>query len=536
MNTIKAIILISILFPTTSYSNTQSMLEQTAEEIRLEALKSPSSFEGHPLPLAASWNVGLYPDTYGPKYQMSLIEKGHHILPWFHLDMPTGNTAIRVGEYYKEMNKASKLNLPITFVSSQWERVLSEESKYLRLPKESNPNTVDSKGIIQQKVSPIAPIKSWYQAGLQWTSTTRMRQLQTMYPTPPLVIFLSNNEHKQLAWKDANQDIRFVNKYGSGRRPEEIKSIFAKEWILKYRELQHGIRDGLKNTTWQTNSKFIAYNAFGTKEIGRWPNWGEYNLDTEEYVSPWPLAWDGVSVPFYTHNWDPSTDYNVWGPMVGAMNWVFMQKEAQALNPNLWFEVSIWDGNQPDRANDKRKFYSSEGHEYTPARYQGMVKYAMWLLRPRVVREYRHPYQTLSNTEAYFLKIVNAVDEVYTNQILKKFWQQGVLVANKEHEHPYTSNFITRYKNQDRWFLLDTDLDAKRPWNLYTIIPTFSIALQINEAPIREWLVYCFAPLDERQGVSIKIPDYKSVTVNCTNSGSYVHVQEKPNTLEVLAK
>jgi len=526
-----------ILFLSVFYSVAQGngLALETANEIRREALLPSSSKLGYPLPLIGHWNSGERPNTYEPKYQISLIEKGHHLLPWFHLDIPGMRSDIRIKHYYKpSINRAADLKLPISFTSSQWERVLTEDKKYLKLSGEINPNVVDRQGNVLKKVSPMGATNAWQEVGKKWTNRTVLKELQRIYPDPPLVLFVSNNEHKKLNWYDANQDYRYVARHGVNTSESEKKEVFAEEWIKLYRSLQQGIKDGLDSNLWKENARFVGYNAFNTSAMGRWPGWKKYSLETTEFISPWPRVWDGASPPFYTHNWDPSTDYNVWGPMVSAMNWVPMKDETYKINPEFWFELSIWDGNQPGKLNDKRRFYQLQGQHYDSKRYGGMVKYAMWLLRPRLVREFRNPDQTLKKTESYFMEIVNAVDSLYKNSLLEKFWRKGELVANNSFKHPYQDDIPATYKEKSRWFLLNTNYDAKKPWNLHTEIPVFCIALQLGKLPNREWLVYSFSPLGERNNVVVEIPDYKTVNINTYRGGAFYHIIEADHLVNLI--
>ncbi len=164
-----------------------------------------------------------------------------------------------------------------------------------------------------------------------------------------------------------------------------------------------------------------------------------------------------------------------------------------------------------------------------------MVKYAMWLLRPRVVREFRHTIQTLSTTEEYFKEIVNSVDNIYRNKVLKKFWRKGELVANNTTKHPYKYNLSDSYNNQKRWFLLNTNYDAKKPWNLHTQIPVFAIALKIGNTPNREWLIYTFSPLNYmKENIEVELPNYKSITINSSAIGLYYHIVEKDSSTRLI--
>ena len=150
----------------------------------------------------------------------------------------------------------------------------------------------------------------------------------------------------------------------------------------------------------------------------------EYSLYTSGRIDPKPLAWDGGSPSYYVFNWNESTDYTVFGPQVESMNWIFMLREALRLNPRFWFEISTWDGHEPEMENDKRKLYAKRGQRFTPERYGGMVQFGMWLLRPRAVREFRGWRDTLAQAEAFFLPIVEAVDRVHKGSILEQFWRR----------------------------------------------------------------------------------------------------------------
>jgi hypothetical protein len=151
----------------------------------------------------------------------------------------------------------------------------------------------------------------------------------------------------------------------------------------------------------------------------------------------------------------------------------------------------------------------------------------MWLLRPRVVREFRNHLSTVRRDEPYFMSVVNSVDRVHDDPILKKFWRKGQLVVNKKYLHPYQVNIPGEYGAVDRWFLLDTDLDPKRPWDLNTVIPVFALAMVMGEKPNREWLIYAHSPLKDRNNVQITVPGYGQITVNVSAEGSFYSVKEK---------
>jgi hypothetical protein len=531
---------------THSNAQTPSAIQQTADEIRTEALRKNNDPAGHALPLLASWNTGTYPGARGfdPAYQIGLIEQEHHILPSAALpnissdaggDKGADESAIEKNRAYYEtpLKRAAELKLPITLLSTQWERLLSDDKEYFDLPPDQNPNVVTPDGKIENKVSPFGPVELWREVGAKWASSPLMKQVEEWYPNPPLVVLLSNNEHRKLTWKDVEQDARYLKKYGKGRSDAFKRQVVADGWIERYRALQEGMRDAL-TPSWRSKVLFVGYNAFGGPAFGRWPGWIDYSLSTPGRIDPDPLMWDGGTPSYYTDNWNPSTDFRVMSPQIQSMNWIFMQKQALQLNPNFWFGFSIWDGHN-GKDDDKRLYYEKLGQTYNPSRYAGFAQFGLWLLRPRVLREYRNWPESATEMEPWFLALAGDVDRIYRNDTLKYFWRKGELVPNRAHQHPYQTAIPEEYKKEDRWFLLDTNLDAPRPWKLDTEIPVYSIAFVDGTKGNRRWLVYAESPLQERKNVEITIPDYGKITVNVSIAGVFYTVDEKTKKIQTVS-
>lgn len=505
-----------------------------AEAIRHESALPNNSKEGYPLPLAGHWNTGWFPGGFDPEYQLAMIEKGHYLLPAFHLPPPwETDRASRLGYYEKSIKKAAALNLPISFICTQWERYLTVAPEYFMLPGKDNPNVVDTDGAILKKISPFGPIALWREAGKKWTATPLVKKLREWYPDPPQVLFVSNNEHARLSWIEVESSGRYLADYGAGRADDFKRRVVGDGWIKRYRALQGGMREGLGSAGWGGHPGFIAYDALGTRAFGRWTDWLNYSLYTTGRIEPWPLAWDGASLSYYVNNWSSGTDHTVMSPQIEAMNWIFMLDEAWRLNPDFRLEISTWDGHEPTLENDKRRYYASIGTEFSPERYKGYVQFGMWLLRPRVVREFRNHLSKIARDEPYFLSVVDSVDRVHDDPILKKFWRKGRLVANTSHKHPYRTNIPDEYKNVERWFLLDTGLDPKRPWKLDTKIPVFAMALVTGAKPDREWLVYAHSPLRAYSGVKVVLPGYTAIDVNTAPGGVFYHVVEKKSVARI---
>jgi hypothetical protein len=529
----------SALCAATAWAQAADQALKVPLEIRAEALREPDDPLGLPLPLASHWNTGIKPpeDTFDPAYQIGLIEAGHYLLPFFQIPDPSDpvNKTLSLEYYERPLKKLAEWGLPFSMVSSEWESPLTAGKKYLGLPAQSNPNVIGLDGKIRLEVDPMGPVEPWRELGKKWTTSPGMQQLLAIYPLPPLVVLVSNNEHAKLSWPRADESKRFLDRYGIGKTESFKRQVFSEGWIERYRALLAGMREGLANTGWNGATKFIGYDAFGPRHFARWSEWQQYALYVPGRVVWSALAWEGGTASYYVNNWNSSTDYTVFGPQIESMNWVFMQAEAARLNKRFWFEISTWDGNV-DLPNDKRAFYAGNGQIYNPVRYAATVRFGMWLLRPRVVREFRGWTERRSKQGAYFLAVVQAVDEVHNNPVLRRFWRKGNLVPNRKHTHPYQVDVPDEYKNEDRWFLLDTDLDPVRPWKLDTALPVFALALTTGTAGTREWLVYAHAPLGLRQNVKVVIPNYGPVTIDVPPAGAFYLIEEQGGKVSSVAR
>jgi len=186
-----------------------------ADAIRAEATRPNDSPEGLPLPLATHWCTGSHPRSEGlaPIHQMQWIAEGRHLLPWLQ-HPPLGDELSEEGEarfrayFEKAVKRAAELKLPLCFKASQWERFLSAKP-WVDLPPEKNPNVVTPEGKIQRMVSPFGPLEPWREVGRMHTASAVMKLLQAWYPDPPLVVFLSNNEHRKLRWHQMRLSKRY---------------------------------------------------------------------------------------------------------------------------------------------------------------------------------------------------------------------------------------------------------------------------------------------------------------------------------------
>ncbi len=531
----------------TPVTQTSTNAVQTATEIRNAMTAANNDPAGRPLPVLASWNAGTYTHENGfnPAYQIGLVEKGHHLIPGFAFpNIPTdaisGETTIEKGRAYYEapLKRAAELNLPITLIGTQWEQLLYLDKQYFDLPAEKNPNVITPDGKVLKKLSPFGPVESWREVGAKWVTSPLMKQVQQWYPNPSHVVLLSNNEAGKLGWQDVETDARYLAKYGTGRDNEFKRQVVSDGWIERYRALQDGMRGAL-SPQWRDKVVFVGYSAFGGSAFARWPGWINYSIATSSRIAPDPLMWDGGTPPYYTASYNGLTDFRVMSPQIEAMNWIFMQKQALQLNPDFRFGFSIWDGSTDKKETDLPTIYEGLGQKYSPARYSGYSQFGMWLLRPRVLREYRGYTSrgwsaTTAELEPWFLPLAADVDRIYRNETLKQFWRKGELVPNRAYPHPYQVAVPEAFKNEDRWFLLDTNLDAPRPWTLKTEVPVYSLALVEGDAGNRRWLVHTYSPLQERKDVEITVPEYGTIKVDVPVAGAFYVIDEKGKRVEKL--
>jgi hypothetical protein len=535
-----------------------------AKEIRREALLPNNGPQGRPLPLVSHWNVGTVPGTFVPDHQIGLIQKGHHVLPW--MSWPQGDPeSERFQAYYGRLLRYfAELDLPVSMRGTQWNAMLVGK-EYRDGPLEDWAGVIAPDGSRVRKVSAFGPIGPWRDPAKVYVDNAAMRAAQKLYPDPPRVFWVSNNEPPDLRWAKHGPletvSKRYLEKYGEGRSDEFKRQVVGEGWVERYRVMFDAMRSAIDNDTWKANVRFVGYDAFGPAHLGRWSGWKVYSLECEKWTSPDWHCWQGGSPSYYTDNWHDKRDDQVFSTQVSAMNWVFMLEEAWRANPEFWFEMSTWDGNEvqswmaalgaetaeelvalsskplsPEQRKNipaehlkksKALQYMADGQTYPPERAAGSIQYGMWLVRPRVVREFRGHANKLAPIEPYWMETVKAVDRVYAEKTLTDFWRHGKLVANTAHQNPYNVDVPERYQKLDRWFALDTSLDPPRPWNLQTKLPIFSLALVQGEAGSRRWLLYAHAPVAAQDGVEITIPDYGKVTVDVPRGGAFYLVSEQ---------
>ncbi len=495
----------------------------------------------HPLPLAASWQTGHHTalDQYYPGWQMDRIDEGHAMLPCFTLPGPDGAVP---GEdfahagpevYFAEpMRRAREAGLPICLTSTQWESFLSRDDAYYSLPADENPNWVTVDGEVKRAVSPFGPVKWWSELGRKWTDSEIVRYLQELYPDPPYVILLSNNEAAHLRWHQAEQSARYMALHGPGRSDEFKRRVVGDGYIERYRALFDAMREGLG--PWRDRVILVGYGEV-EPHMGRWDGWRDYSLVTPERLSITPSIWDGCSGSYYVNDWQGNSDgWKGYCPQVDFMNVVVQLDWYREVNPDFFWELSTW-------FDDKWQAKMLEaGQEMPPERYRAFVSYGMWLTRPRVVRHFVGWSIKREVDRARYEQVIAAVDTVHGNETLAEFWREGELVANPSQQHPFQSHVPELAEGRERWFALNTSLD---PWRPHDVAPAqilglefrvWALAIRTGEEPNRRWLVYAHAPRGDEEDVQIEVPGYGSVTMDVSRGGSYFVMDEATGAAHAL--
>ncbi len=531
--------------------------EAVAAEIRAEVAKPslPPASVGRPLPLAACFNVGE-PNTAGrptPAYQLGAegaLARGHHVLPTFQTPYPDTPRAdgsrrwplVPEGYYRPAIDEARRLSLPLVFYGTQWEAELADRRGDLTVALGDNH-------------WPLTPAtdntQAYYDAGRSWATSSRMRELVQWYPEAPRVFLLSNNEPPRLRWIEYQADPRFLARhpdcqnalaaararYGDRALADSaelracIRRRFGDDWQCLHRALLAGVRDGFRGTAWEGRLTLVGYDAFGPPHLGRYYTWAEDALTVlGERWDPWSAVWDGGVPSIYQHSWAWFiNDFMRASVQAEAMNLERMLADTLTRNPEYWFEMAVWDGYQPgagDDYGDKRRFYSARGQLASPERYGGWVQFGMWLLRPRVVREYRDYADTVEETGGHFDAVVAAVERVWRTPRLREFWQFGEPVPNPAQEHPYVLfHEPDGYPAGTRNFLLAT---PSHPWRRvgdghYDIeVPVFALALRRGN----EHLVYAHSAIAGQDGVTLELPGVFSIRERVSVGGSFFVVRD----------
>jgi hypothetical protein len=194
-------------------------------------------------------------------------------------------------------------------------------------------------------------------------------------------------------------------------------------------------------------------------------------------------------------------------------------------------------------------------HDYDD-RYEGLCHAALWLTRPRVIRQFGWgEYNGL--IERQWMALLAAVDRVWNDPVLTRFWRHGRLVVNPDYEratgvkHPFwdatdldkqgrVGPWLALWKKQDRFHQLTVPINPpfekwpqcwhvyfeSRPWDDHSLIKVWAFAYELGSAPQREWLLFVQSPREDRTDVAVVVPGYGDVRVDVPRRGAFYHLEE----------
>ena len=391
-------------------------------------------------------------------------------------------------------------------------------------------------------MDPFGPVEGWAAFGEYWAGNAAMRKVQEIYPDPPMVVFLNNNEGPRV--RSANQvpeDYpRFTAIHGEGPFTRYEKDVAIREGYHKrYEAMMSTMRETLEKPAWRENTTFVAYNSiWGAAYIGQGnrPRPG-ITFDPDSGWQEWRV-FDGTMPELYDNDWQPAkTDYRPWSPQTEAMNYASVLDRLFDIDPDLYWSSIVWEGGRVAdvwrgrRGSSKTYHYITRGQRWDFDRYEGWVQFGLWVTRPRAYREFRWPpSERHAFDEGAFTAVVNSVNRPWKNDVLKRFWRFGELVPNPDESHPWSLDASQPQwvKDLDRWYLLTCDANPPRSeWDSNTRIRVFSVALELGEEPEREWLVYAHAPLGAVARPTLQLPGYGELTLpSVPKTGSFFHVKE----------
>jgi hypothetical protein len=449
--------------------------------------------------------------------------------------------------------------------------------------------TVVGRGTV---VSPWGTSQAWYDSGNLWTTSDQSAYLQAQYPEPPRVILLANNETDRLSYTFAFFETRYRALFAdyAARTEAQIMSDTHDRMIAQWNELFDGMDAGL-SADWLSARINVGYNAFPTQKFRTVYGW--FNYQTQGTVATfnklsWQwFSWGGGSPEVYDNQWQVGTSENypanykapflTWSPQHEAMSMVFQRDIAEGVNPDYWFEISIWDGDMWEGANSYPDFFGGNGNydhpkavkyralgiDLTPDYYKGWTQYCMWITRPRCVREFRYFRVGVDDTSTpnywdYWQAVLDQVSHVHQHPTLRRFWRDGAMVESTtitsvypsgvNNTHPFDHRDYTAdgslaggtWNGYPKNYRLATNLDPDTSglwgtfdsWDAAKNVewPVYTLAYRIGTTPNREFLIYAHSTGisgTTLEDVVVTIPDYDDVTLpEVPVEGAFYYIKE----------
>ncbi len=190
------------------------------------------------------------------------------------------------------------------------------------------------------------------------------------------------------------------------------------------------------------------------------------------------------------------------------------------------------------------------------SRYEGFCTLALWLTRPRIVREFAWgDYDHVVDT--HWKTLMRATDRVWSDPVLTRFWRKGKLLANPAYaeqtkrSHPMNDLgefWAKRWADLDCFFQLSVPINP--PFTAWPtgngitgtwpnqpggVIKVWAIAYELGTKPKREWLLITQSPREDRKAVVVTVPGFGDATVDVSRSGTFHLLSEGKREALMLA-
>lgn len=416
---------------------------------------------------ATHWNVDAFDFSL---YHVKQVRDGHRVIPC--LKFPDAGRQYNAQYNLWEPNVKDALNatadwtylrdknLPFGLRSNQIQEdflltdvatIPAEESALVT-------GTVNGVFKRQKVVDRLGPISKWTEAGQRWATSKEMVEILRLYPNPPWVVWMENNEMTQ---GEDDPDKRYVmgDRFkGVVWRPDAAQLNIRMASIVSgdamrfvgqsglLRQAQYtALYDTFAAATWPGKLYTAGYGPpFGDAQ-GAMPG---HNHDIIGY-SPQAMSYDWPGPFHYLLNSNtPLTSASTedqWSSTMRVLNLRPAWKWLSARNPkfarNLF--VSLYQG------------YAAV-QDITPERYEGLCQWYLWALRspgdPFILTYWngssRKPtdilYQTFTEHD-YFKSVMDSCDRAMSSKF-REFFLQGNPVLNPAWHHVD----VERNKNLNR--------------------------------------------------------------------------------------
>lgn len=494
---------------------------------------------GRPLPLAGSWNT----EAWGPAYFKELVGQGHHVLLTFtdpsfraffgryHPHIMDAAMKEMAGYYRPGLEFARQHKLPIAIRGWNWAAEVAnfaanriQYGKEAGIPDESRPEAMVDGKLQKGVADPFGPLEAWRDWGRFWLGNELMRQIQEIYPDPPMVVFLNNNEAGELLNSAGVEKFdRFAAKYGSAPQSRKFMDQAVREgYAERYAAMFAAAKEVATTPAWRKNIRFVAYNTLaGTAYIGNGGPRPSIDFESETGWTKWRM-YDGSMPELYDNDWQPGkSDASPNGMQTEAGNMYAMQARLFAERPDFIWTTIFWDGGVPSevfrgrRATSKPYGYALNNARWDFARYQGWVQFSLWATRPRLAYEFRGGEPLDAVRKGTWLALLDSVDRPWKDPLFEEFWRHGELVPNtaeRPAQDTLPADAPAWLKDLNRWYLLTCDANPPREsWAKSPSLSVFAQALVLGKEPGRRWLLNAHAPAGGTSNVKLTVPGYGEV-------------------------